>query len=280
MASNDPFKYALNTSTIKGRKLPLVDEVKLVADAGYDGIEPWIAEIDAYVAGGGSLAELGERIADQGLIVAGAIGFFEWCVDAPDRRAKGLAEAERNMELVRQLGGSCLAAPPFGAREDRLDPDAVAERYTDLLDLGERMGVTPLLEVWGMSRTLRTLADGLYVMAACGRADARMLLDVYHLYKAGSAAESLAFVSAEAIGLFHVNDYPLLPRETITDADRVYPGDGTAPLGSIFRTLAGNGYRGMLSVELFNQDYWKEDAAKVARTALTRTREAVQQALA
>ena len=50
----------------------------------------------------------------------------------------------------------------------------------------------------------------------------------------------------------------------MNDAHRVYPGDGVAPLGEILRTLRGNGCRCVLSLELFNRDYWKQDAMQVA----------------
>ena len=80
---------------------------------------------------------------------------------------------------------------------------------------------------------------------------------------------------------FHVNDYPAnFPRETIVDAQRVYPGDGIAPLGKIFRTLRDNGYRGVISLELFNREYWKQDAFEVAKTGFEKTKEAVAKALA
>ena len=57
--------------------------------------------------------------------------------------------------------------------------------------------------------------------------------------------------------VFHINDYPAKPeRKEITDAHRVFPGDGVAPLDVLFRTLTDIGFRGMLSLELFNREYW------------------------
>ena len=41
----------------------------------------------------------------------------------------------------------------------------------------------------------------------------------------------------------------------IADADRVYPGDGVAPIKQILRDLRAIGFRGMLSLELFNREY-------------------------
>ena len=47
-----------------------------------------------------------------------AIGFFEWIVDDDDRRKKGLEEARRSLDLVQQVGGKRLAAPPVGATNE------------------------------------------------------------------------------------------------------------------------------------------------------------------
>ena len=78
----------------------------------------------------------------------------------------------------------------------------------------------------------------------------------------------MKLLNAAAIGIFHVNDYPKIDRPTIVDADRVYPGDGIAPLADVFRTLKAIGYRGFLSIELFNRTYWKQDPIAVAKTGL------------
>ena len=72
-------------------------------------------------------------------------------------------------------------------------------------------------------------------------------------------------------------DYPAEPpRESISDAHRVYPGDGAAPLKDLLRTLRHIGFHGVLSLELFNRDYWKQDAAAVARTGLAKMRNLVR----
>ena len=107
----EPFKYMLNTATIMGQKLPLSDEVELAARCGYQAIEPWIRELDQFVKAGGSLKDLGKRIADNGLTVESSIGFAEWIVDEDARRKKGLEEARRDMDMVRQIGGKRMAAP-------------------------------------------------------------------------------------------------------------------------------------------------------------------------
>src|SRR5262249_44041020 len=113
----EPFGYCLNTSTLMGQKLDLVQLVEIVAKAGYQAIEPWVREMDQYVKRGGDLKERGRRLRARGLTVESAIGFFGWVVDDGGKRKKGLEEARRNLDLVQQLGGKRRAAPPVGAQK-------------------------------------------------------------------------------------------------------------------------------------------------------------------
>ncbi len=98
-----------------------------------------------------------------------------------------------------------------------------------------------------------------------------MLPDVYHLYKGGSDFAGLSLVSGPAMHVFHMNDYPATPpRQAIADSDRVYPGDGVAPIVDILKKLHANDFNGYLSIELFNKTYWQQDPLEVARLALTK----------
>ncbi len=279
--ASEPFGYCLNTGTIRGQKLGIVKEVETAAKAGYKAIEPWVGSVRDYQKKGGSLKDLGKRIADLGLAVPSAIGFAAWIVDSDARRAKGLEDLARDMDLLKQIGATGIAAPPAGTGRTAVkDLHAIARRYRAILDLGAKIGIRPMVEIWGPSNTLSRIGQALFVAAESGHPAASVLLDVYHIYKGGSGFAGLKFVGADGMHVFHVNDYPAdPPRETIGDAHRVYPGDGVAPLKQIFRTLRRAGFAGWLSLELFNRDYYKRPALEVARTGLAKTRAAVQRAL-
>jgi sugar phosphate isomerase/epimerase len=279
--SAEPFGYCFNTSTVQGQKLTLDQEISIAAKAGYHGLEPWVRELDQYEKDGQSLVDLGKRIRDQGLSVESAIGFFEWAVDDDDRRRKALEQAKRDMEKVQKIGGKRIAAPPVGVTDRAgIDPLRLAERYRALLDLGDRLEVVPQAEVWGFSRTLGRLGEAAMVAIESGHPDACILPDVFHLYKGGSGFAGIRLLGASAMHVFHFNDYPASPpRSEINDSQRVYPGDGVAPLKDLVRTLRDIGFRGMLSLELFNRDYWKNDPLTVARTGLEKVRAVVRSGL-
>ena len=280
--SREPFRYCLNTSTLRGHKLPLQELVDVAAGAGYEAIEPWVDEIERYVDEGGDLRDLATHIRDLGLTVESAIGFFEWVADDEARRAQGLLDARRAMGLVARIGGKRIAAPPFGMQKEdapALDLLAAGERYRALLEVGDETGVVPELEFWGFSRNLSRLCEAALVAVEAAHPDACILGDVYHLYKGGSSHGGLRLLAADAIQVFHVNDYPAILPARIADDDRVFPGDGVAPLVPILHALRDIGFSGVLSLELFNAEYYRQDPLQVARTGLEKLKAVVEQAI-
>ncbi|MBX3441896.1 MAG: sugar phosphate isomerase/epimerase [Planctomyces sp.] len=273
------FRLCLNTSTIRGQELPLEQEIEIASNAGFTGIEPWISEIENAVGRGISLAELRTRINDAGLTVEGAIGFARWIVNDDIERQRGLDEMKKDMDLVRELGGTRIAAPPAGMQDEGsspLDLLEAADRYRAILELGDETGVTPMIEVWGFSKNVARLGEAALIAIESQHPKACILTDVYHLHKGGSDARSLKLLSGPALPVMHFNDYPgEKTRTELNDSDRVYPGDGIAPLTEILHILRDIGFDGALSLELFNKSYWKDDASTVAKTGIAKMKQAI-----
>ena len=274
------FKLCLNMSTIRGQELDAAQEIDVAGKAGYDSIEPWFRRINEYTENGGTLSDLKKRIDDHGLTVESAIGFAKWIVNDPDARAAGLEEARRDMDTIAQLGGMRIAAPPAGVgKGEVISLDDAAERYRALLKLGEEMGVAPQVEMWGGNPTIGTVEKALYVAARAGHPNACFLGDVYHTYKGGCSFDSILMMGPQALQCYHMNDYPAdPPRDTIKDSDRVFPGDGIAPVVEILRMFKKVGAYPALSLELFNKTYWEMPALECAQTGLEKMKDIVADA--
>ncbi|HCL29333.1 MAG TPA: xylose isomerase [Candidatus Latescibacteria bacterium] len=271
------FSFCLNTSTIRSDSASVLDMINTAADAGYDGIEPWVQELDDWVAQGGSLEQVRAHAADRNLAIVNLIGFPEWAVPEQDRREQGLEEAARCFDMARALACPYVAAPPFGIHDREVELLPIAERFAALVDLAAEYGVKPLLEYWGIARTLGHTGEVLLVAAECGRPGVQMLADVFHMYKGSGHHCGFEHFGAGRLGLLHVNDIPATPdRAHVTDADRVYPGDGLAPWPEIVATLHRIGFDGMLSLELFNEGYWAQGPEVVAREGLKKLRGCVE----
>ena len=270
------FRFSLNTGTIRGYKLPLDKQIEAAIASGYEGLEPWVSDVAEAAKTGGGLADLAKRCKDGGLAVVSAIGFAPWALDDDGARAKGLEQMKREMALLAELGGTHVAAPPAGINGSDapvVSLDALAERYRAVLELGRGMGVIPQIEFWGTAKNLGRLEQCITVAALADHPDACVLADAFHMYKGGSSFTALRLLGRGAVHCFHINDYPAdPPRAMIRDADRVWPGDGIAPLQDVLTSFRDNRADVWLSVEVFNPKYWKTTADATAKTGIKKMR--------
>lgn len=266
-------RYALNPPTVKGYKLKFKDQVELAIKAGFDGLEPWLKDAHAAKADG-TFDDAVKMARDANLQFVNGIAFGRWVDEDAKLRAAGLEETKRDMALLAEMGCPCIAASMFGSQKAgstifRLE--TIAERYATVCDLGQQMGVRPLLEYWGHSVNLHTPEDALRVAALADRANAGILPDVYHTYRGGGSFATYRFFSPATVPVLHMNDYPAKPlRDQLVDADRIWPGDGIAPWRQIFAALDEAGTNPWLSIELFNPNYWRSTPLNTLHTALAK----------
>lgn len=268
--SNTKFRFCLNTSTISGQNPGLKKYIELAARAGYDGVELWVRDVQEFLKQGNDISSLKKHLIDSRLTVENAIGFAAWLVDDDAKRKEGFDQMKQEMELMAQLGCKRIAASPAGLKPEKpLDLLKAGERYKQMIELGRQTGVMPQLEFWGASGTLYHIGQAMMIAALAGDSDVRILADVYHMFRGQSDYSSLKMLRGNVLEIFHMNDYVVtIPREQQADKDRVYPGDGGAPIKQILTDLKTMGGTKVLSLELFNQEYWKQDALHVAKTGL------------
>ena len=273
------FTYCLNTSTIRGQNPGILNYIEIASKAGYDGIELWIGDIQAFLKEGNPVSKLRKHLEDHQLKLENAIGFAPWMAEDEAVKKKGFAQMKEEMEILAELGGKRIAAPGIGANAP-VDLFRAGQSYKELLDLGRSTGVMPQLEFWGAFDPFHHLGQTLMVAAVANDPDARLLPDVYHLFRGGSGFEGLKMLNGRSVEIFHLNDFPGdIPRGKQEDKDRVYPGDGIAPMGEIIKALHDMGGPKILSLELFNPNYWKEDPLSVAKTGLRKMKDQVAKAL-
>ncbi|MEK3888719.1 sugar phosphate isomerase/epimerase family protein [Bacillus sp. FSL K6-3431] len=268
-----PFKVALNTSTLFPFKLDVIQQVRIAAEAGYEGIELWMKDIDAYLAEGGTVKDLKSELSRSNIEFINAIAFFKWADADASIREKAFKQAKNEMELLASLGCKLIAAPPFGD-VGIVKLEEMAGYFEQLVIIGREVGVEPILEFWGKAEKLSTLADAHHMLEVCSITNTKMLIDPFHMYVGGSDFSGLKALRGEQIGIFHINDYPEIPeREELDDSDRVFPGEGIAPSYEIAQMLHDIHYSGYLSLELFIEDYQGQGPLEVSKYGLQALKE-------
>jgi sugar phosphate isomerase/epimerase len=98
------------------------------------------------------------------------------------------------------------------------------------------------------------------------------------MIRGGGSVDDLLTLEGDRLACFHINDLPAEPDpRTQKDEDRVMVGDGIADLPRVIANLRQIGYRGPLSLELFNRKLWAEDPLQVVTRGLGRIRALVEQ---
>jgi 2-keto-myo-inositol isomerase len=266
------FLYCLNTSTI--RPTPLLEKIELAGKAGYQAIEPWNDEITAYLEQGGSMAELRKALDDAGLKVVSVIALHGWVTSEGDRHEQVLDDCRRRMAQAVELGSPYIVASP---PQEVVDLSHAANRFAELLKIGDEIGVAPSMEFLGFVDGINNVASAWTIASNAGDPTATVVADVFHMIRGGGSVDDLLTLPGERIACFHINDLPAHPDPlTQTDADRVMVGDGIADLGRVIANLRTIGFHGPLSLEIFNRELWAKDPFEVIRIGLDRIRGLVE----
>lgn len=266
------FQYCLNTSTI--RPAPLLDKIDIAGEAGYSAIEPWNDEITAYLERGGTFDELRHALADAGLKVVSVIALHGWITAEGDEYRRVLDDCRRRMAQAVELGSPFIVASP---PQQVVDLGHAGRRFAELLEIGGQIGVIPSMEFLGFVDGIKDVASAWAIASGTGDPRATVVADVFHMIRGGGSVDDLLQLSGDCLANFHINDLPAEPDPlTQRDEDRVMVSDGIADLPRVIANLRTIGYRGPLSLELFDRRLWEQDPLQVARLGMERIRSLVE----
>jgi sugar phosphate isomerase/epimerase len=188
----------------------------------------------------------------------------------------GLVPAE-NLDLLRReaefAGSLCNAvhcplviAPvgrwfsaPLPAKEVY---EKTLERFSLLVEVlapfGVNVGIEPISFPEFSIQNIHTAEE---LCLAVGGDNAGLIVDYYNLFQGGMVPDD--FVSLRApIFLIHINDADFLPAANLdVVSTRVFPGDGSLHAAEWTKKALEAGYDGYFSLEIFDKELWKLDAA-------------------
>lgn len=272
-----PWPICLDFATIRPAK-GLKEKVDIAVAAGYDAVEPWDGDLEEYEKSGGDLKEMGKYIRDKGLFVPSMIGLWGSLPENESAFQESLPATRNRMRMASEIGCEHVQTIPNKVGEN-FDRRFVADCYRRLIEIGiKEYHVKPAL-VFVEMFPLKTMGQALGIASGADHPEARIIPDVFHMYISGGGFEGLKLLQGNAMAIFQFNDAPKdMAMEDMRDKDRVFPGDGILPLPEILQDLKATGFKGCVSLELYNPEYYKQDLSKVAKTGLAKTLEVIEKA--
>ena len=263
----------LDTATLN-KKLSIEQKIILAANAGFDCIEPWDGELEAFEKKGGNLKDLGQRIKDLGLYVPSVIGLWSGMDVSREKFKEHLEEHRNRLRIVSEIGSQNIQVVPNFKEGDMFDPKIASWCYGQVLDMaktdyGMGAGVVFLNFFPGLS----TLHQAKEIAEGSGRRDAAIIPDTFHMYLGRTDFSELGQLKGDFITIFQFADCPagIKPHGRKDDAVRVLPGDGVLPLEEALYQLRKINYRGPVSLELYNPELRAREPVGFLEEALEKT---------
>jgi D-psicose/D-tagatose/L-ribulose 3-epimerase len=265
-----PFRHAMCNEAFKER--PFLDQCRALSGAGYEGIEiaPFTLGADPLDVSAARRRELRDIMAGEGLRFVG----LHWLLVTPLNLHVTTPDAalrERSWQYVWNLVDLCAdlgddGVLVFGSPEQRKTTGgatvAEATRYfteglAQIAPHADNCGVTVLVEALpaALANVVRTLEEAVAAIHQIGNPAIRTMFDVHNTADETEPHEKLIARYGPQIRHVHVNEM-----------DGGCPGAGDYDFVPMFRALNGIGYKGWISLEVFD---FETDPDKIARDSIT-----------
>lgn len=250
------------------RPYPLEDDLAAASAAGFHMVELWAEKFDKFFDSH-SLGDLKQMLDDYGLAVA-AIDLVALDYSSPQNVETAAARARYLGEIAQVVGCDLLLFCSWGDLHGRSKAEGialVAEYMRPVCRAAAEFDCRLAIEPLGRQEVIPGCEEALAIIEQAGEPNLGLMWDFFHYFKSEVPLEAIRRIPADKLWLVHVDDAPDIAPEALTDPDRVYPGRGVLPLPAYFTLLRERGYTGPVSVELFNQEYYRQPPQEIARAA-------------
>lgn len=255
---------------------PFVEDIKGYAGGGCTGIEVWLTKLEELLKTTPAI-DTKKLCDDLDITFAAASYQGGLLLSQGDARRAHYDHFRRRLDLCQFFGIPTLViVADFVEQVSSVDLQRAVVSLAEAGEWAAAFGVRLAVEFRGRSTFCSSLNTAASLVAACGKVNVGLCLDVFHYYTGPSKNEDLDLLTRA--NLFHVQvcDLAGIPRELASDADRILPGEGDFHLGPIIRRLRQIGYDGWLSLELFNPTIWQAKVHSVAELGLGSLRRLVE----
>ncbi|CAM3950630.1 3-dehydroshikimate dehydratase QuiC [Ectopseudomonas alcaliphila] len=232
----------------------LPEKLEAIAAAGFDGVEIFENDLLYY---DGSPSEIRKRCADLGIAITLFQPFrdFEGC--RRDRLQRNIDRAERKFDLMQELGTDLVLVCSNVAADSLGDDEILID---DLRLLGERAGARGLrigYEALAWGRHVNTYQQVWNLVRQADHPAVGVILDSFHTLSLKGDPAAIADIPGDKIFFVQMADAPILAMDVLEWSRhfRCFPGQGEFDLAGFLAPILRTGYRGPLSLEIFNDGF-------------------------
>jgi len=269
-------KIALNGATTM--RADLTTDIKAASAAGYELIEIWAAKLREFTKTN-TVADLKNLLTENNLEPYSINSIEHITFRNAEDYAQIKTETEELSKIAAEIGCPYVVVVPGKLPENATEEQIIEESVNvlnELADIAEKHGVGLAFEFLGQADcSVQTLDLDKKIIEKVNRENVGLVIDTFHFYAGNSTFEAIETLDPKKLFIFHINDAENLPKENLTDAHRLYPGEGILPIKEIKERFDKIGYDRMVSIEIFRPEYWNENPFEVAIKAKAATEKAL-----
>ena len=233
------------------------------AKAGFRAVELFENDLTFF---NGKPRDARQLAADLGLEIVALQPLRDFEAMPDPMRRRNFERAERKLELMHDLGARLLCLCSNVSPEAIDDAEQAAADLAELADLARRHGMRIGYEALAWGRHVKDWTAAWDIVRAADRDNLGIVLDSFHICVRGNPIEPIASLPAERIALAQVADAPALAMDPLSLSRhyRCYPGQGDYPIVDYLDAATRAGYRGPVSLEIFNDQFRGASAAAIA----------------
>lgn len=247
---------------------PFADDIRDAAAGGCTAVEVWFTKLEKHLEDL-SADDTRTFLATQGVTLAAASYQGGLLLSQGEQRAAHFDHFRRRLELCQFFGIPTVVLVADFAQ--KVEPQSLGRAVVSLTQAAQwaaGFGIKLALEFRGADTFCSCLDTALMLVEQCGEPNVGVCLDVFHYYKGPSKPEDLDRLTPANLAHVQVCDVAGVPRELMTDSDRILPGEGDFRLEPIVAALRRIGYMGYVSLELMNPVLWKLKPTQVTELGM------------
>ncbi|HEY8289348.1 MAG TPA: TIM barrel protein [Acetobacteraceae bacterium] len=245
----------------------LTEKLEAAASVGFDGVEIFENDLLTFDGSPRDVRYLADGL---GLTITCFQPFrdFEAMPDA--QRARNLDRAERKFDVMQALGTDLLLVCS-NVQRSAIDDDARAA--ADLAEMAERAakrGLRVGYEALAWGTHVNRWRHAWKIVQAGGHDALGLIVDSFHTLAVGDDPTEIAAVPSGKLFFVQLADAPRLSMDSLSWSRhfRNFPGQGQLPVAAFLQSVLAAGYRGPLSLEIFNDEFRAAPTRLMARDGL------------
>jgi len=253
-------KTAIATVCLSGG---LDEKLLAIANAGFKGVEIFENDLLSF---NGTPKDVKRVVSDLGLEIVTFQPFRDFEGMPPEKRERNFARAERKFDLMNELGCDLLMVCSNVSPESIGGIDRAAEDFFEIGERAAKRGMRVGFEALAWGRHINDYRDAWEVVRRAGHPSVGLVLDSFHILSRKTDLKAMTAVPRDRIFLVQLADAPVLEMDYLSWSRhyRNFPGQGEFPVLDFMRALHQTGYDGLLSLEIFNDQFRAGSARSVA----------------